>query len=257
MSLATADGPLSANPADSNYEIEGPAHKIFWHPHTRRLRAELGGRDGDRYARGAPAVRDGHPRAPVRPARRRAAGAARAERADELLPVQGHRELSHRACRRRRREGRALGLRRAERGDAVARGLRRRVRGALRPLARRGGRGARAPARPVPPRRHPPLEPDGPRDRSRRGAHRRVERAADRVRDRLRRPLLPAAGRRAGRASAEREGHRLPVQGHDHLLVRPGRRGRRRGRTTRRCRSRCAWPATCPSTPRASRSRES
>ena len=43
MSLATADGPLSAHPADSNYEIEGPAHKIFWHPHTRRLRAELGG----------------------------------------------------------------------------------------------------------------------------------------------------------------------------------------------------------------------
>ena len=43
MSLATADGPLSARPADSNYEIEGPAHKIFWHPHTRRLRAELGG----------------------------------------------------------------------------------------------------------------------------------------------------------------------------------------------------------------------
>ncbi|MDX6567192.1 MAG: hypothetical protein QOE10_2854, partial [Gaiellales bacterium] len=36
MSLATADGPLSAHPADSNYEIEGPAHKIFWHPITRR-----------------------------------------------------------------------------------------------------------------------------------------------------------------------------------------------------------------------------
>jgi uncharacterized protein (DUF427 family) len=43
MSLATAHGPLSADPADSNYEIEGPAHKIFWHPHSRRLRAELAG----------------------------------------------------------------------------------------------------------------------------------------------------------------------------------------------------------------------
>jgi uncharacterized protein (DUF427 family) len=43
MSLATSHGPLSAQPADSNYEIEGPAHKIFWHPHTRRLRAELAG----------------------------------------------------------------------------------------------------------------------------------------------------------------------------------------------------------------------
>jgi uncharacterized protein (DUF427 family) len=43
MSLATADGPLSAHPADSNYEIEGPAHKIFWHPITRRIRAELAG----------------------------------------------------------------------------------------------------------------------------------------------------------------------------------------------------------------------
>jgi uncharacterized protein (DUF427 family) len=43
MTLATADGPLSAHPADSNYEIEGPPHRIFWHPHTRRLRAELGG----------------------------------------------------------------------------------------------------------------------------------------------------------------------------------------------------------------------
>jgi uncharacterized protein (DUF427 family) len=43
MSLATADGPLSAHPAESNYEIEGPAHKIFWHPHSRRLRVELGG----------------------------------------------------------------------------------------------------------------------------------------------------------------------------------------------------------------------
>ncbi len=44
MSLATADGPLSAHPADSNYAIEGPAHKIFWHPHTRRLRAEIAGK---------------------------------------------------------------------------------------------------------------------------------------------------------------------------------------------------------------------
>jgi uncharacterized protein (DUF427 family) len=43
MSLATADGPLSAHPAESNYAIEGPAHKIFWHPHTRRLRIELAG----------------------------------------------------------------------------------------------------------------------------------------------------------------------------------------------------------------------
>src|SRR5882757_11564045 len=43
MSLAIADGPLSAHPADSNYEIEGPAHKIFWHPITRRIRAELAG----------------------------------------------------------------------------------------------------------------------------------------------------------------------------------------------------------------------
>jgi uncharacterized protein (DUF427 family) len=43
MSLTRGDGPLTREPADSNYAIEGPAHRMFFEPFTRRVRAELAG----------------------------------------------------------------------------------------------------------------------------------------------------------------------------------------------------------------------
>jgi uncharacterized protein (DUF427 family) len=43
MSLTRGDGPLTREPAESNYTIEGPAHRIFFEPFTRRVRAELAG----------------------------------------------------------------------------------------------------------------------------------------------------------------------------------------------------------------------
>lgn len=44
MTLTLGHGPLSAHPADENFHIEGPAHRIHFEPHRRRIRAELGGR---------------------------------------------------------------------------------------------------------------------------------------------------------------------------------------------------------------------
>ena len=43
MSLTFGPGPLSRQPASTNYEIDGPAHRIYFHPFGRRLRIELGG----------------------------------------------------------------------------------------------------------------------------------------------------------------------------------------------------------------------
>ena len=43
MSLTTGNAPLAATPADSNYSIESPAHRLFLLPVTRRIRAELAG----------------------------------------------------------------------------------------------------------------------------------------------------------------------------------------------------------------------
>jgi uncharacterized protein (DUF427 family) len=43
MSLTLGAGPLARTPADSNYEIDGPAHRIYFHPFGRRVRIELGG----------------------------------------------------------------------------------------------------------------------------------------------------------------------------------------------------------------------
>jgi uncharacterized protein (DUF427 family) len=43
MSLTFGAGPLSRKPADTNYEIDGPAHRIYFHPFGRRVRVELGG----------------------------------------------------------------------------------------------------------------------------------------------------------------------------------------------------------------------
>jgi uncharacterized protein (DUF427 family) len=43
MSLTRGDGPLTQEPADANYTIDGPAHRIFFEPFTRRVRAELAG----------------------------------------------------------------------------------------------------------------------------------------------------------------------------------------------------------------------
>lgn len=43
MSLTYGAGPLSRTPASTNYEIDGPAHRIYFHPFGRRVRIELAG----------------------------------------------------------------------------------------------------------------------------------------------------------------------------------------------------------------------
>jgi uncharacterized protein (DUF427 family) len=43
MSLTLSHGPLSGKPADSNYHIEGPAHRLFFEKFPRRVRALFGG----------------------------------------------------------------------------------------------------------------------------------------------------------------------------------------------------------------------
>lgn len=42
MTLTLSHGPLSGKPSDSNYHIEGPAHRIFFHDFPRRVRALFG-----------------------------------------------------------------------------------------------------------------------------------------------------------------------------------------------------------------------
>jgi uncharacterized protein (DUF427 family) len=44
MSLTMRPGPLSTSPTpEVNYRVEGPAHRILFEPHPRRIRAELDG----------------------------------------------------------------------------------------------------------------------------------------------------------------------------------------------------------------------
>jgi uncharacterized protein (DUF427 family) len=43
MSLTLAHAPLAGHPAETNYTIDGPAHRILFEPFPRRLRAELAG----------------------------------------------------------------------------------------------------------------------------------------------------------------------------------------------------------------------
>lgn len=43
MTLTLSHGPLSGKPSDSNYRIEGPAHRIYFHGFPRRVRAVFGG----------------------------------------------------------------------------------------------------------------------------------------------------------------------------------------------------------------------
>lgn len=44
MTLTLGHGPLSARPADANYRIDGPAHRIFVEGSPKRLRVRVGGR---------------------------------------------------------------------------------------------------------------------------------------------------------------------------------------------------------------------
>jgi uncharacterized protein (DUF427 family) len=44
MSLIIGSGPLAAHPAPGNYVIDGPAHRLFFEPFPRRIRAVLGDR---------------------------------------------------------------------------------------------------------------------------------------------------------------------------------------------------------------------
>ena len=45
MSLTLGPGPLGTQPGgEANYTIDGPKHRIWFHPHPRRIRAEVGGR---------------------------------------------------------------------------------------------------------------------------------------------------------------------------------------------------------------------
>jgi uncharacterized protein (DUF427 family) len=43
MTLTLGHGPLSPDPAAANFAIDGPAHRIHFEAHPRRVRAELGG----------------------------------------------------------------------------------------------------------------------------------------------------------------------------------------------------------------------
>ncbi|ARQ68542.1 DUF427 domain-containing protein [Streptomyces marincola] len=44
MTLTLSHGPLSAAPPPTvNYRVTGPAHRLFWHPFPRRVRALVGG----------------------------------------------------------------------------------------------------------------------------------------------------------------------------------------------------------------------
>lgn len=43
MSLTLFHGPLSGRPAEANYRIEGPAHRLFFEDFPRRVRASYGG----------------------------------------------------------------------------------------------------------------------------------------------------------------------------------------------------------------------
>lgn len=43
MSLTLGHGPLSAQPADANYQIQGPAHRIFVEDSPKRVRVEVAG----------------------------------------------------------------------------------------------------------------------------------------------------------------------------------------------------------------------
>jgi uncharacterized protein (DUF427 family) len=44
MTLTFGRAPLAAKPATTNFQIDGPAHRLLFEPHPRRIRAELGGR---------------------------------------------------------------------------------------------------------------------------------------------------------------------------------------------------------------------
>jgi uncharacterized protein (DUF427 family) len=44
MSLIHGSAPLAARPAPGNYAVDGPAHRLFFEPHPRRIRAVLNGR---------------------------------------------------------------------------------------------------------------------------------------------------------------------------------------------------------------------
>lgn len=44
MTLTLGGGPLASRPPETvNYRIDGPAHRLLWHPFPRRVRALLGG----------------------------------------------------------------------------------------------------------------------------------------------------------------------------------------------------------------------
>src|SRR5882724_3915776 len=44
MTLTRPAAPLSVRPAEANYTIDGPKHRLFFEPHPRRIRAVFAGR---------------------------------------------------------------------------------------------------------------------------------------------------------------------------------------------------------------------
>jgi uncharacterized protein (DUF427 family) len=53
MSLTLGHGPLARRPASHNFRIDGPAHRLHFEPHPRRVRAQLSGRTVLDTTRGA------------------------------------------------------------------------------------------------------------------------------------------------------------------------------------------------------------
>src|ERR687887_386232 len=102
MSLTLGTGPLGTKPAgDFNFSLDGaPAHRIYFEPYPRRVRAMVGDKVVLDSVRG------------------------RLLYESNLLPVQGRRELPHPAGRGPHDRGRRVALRGPDRGGVVARGLR-------------------------------------------------------------------------------------------------------------------------------------
>ena len=101
MSLTRGDGPLTQEPADANYTIDGPAHRIFFEPFMRRVRAELAG-ETVIDTRDAAAARDLDLAARCTCRSPTCAPTCSSPARDPVLPVQGRCELPLAAGRRPR-----------------------------------------------------------------------------------------------------------------------------------------------------------
>ena len=240
MTLTFPGAPLASEPPiTTNYAIDGPRHRLLLHPFPRRVRARFAGEVVLDSTRGAPAAREQHPAAALRPARGRPRRPARAHRPHA-------RTARSRATRRTGRSASATAWPRTRCGPTRARSPRRRgcwAWSASTPSAWTPGstRTRRSPACATPTTasdaRRSSRRDRGPRRRRGPGAQRAPGR---RGRDRLAAALLPPARGRLRRAAPERHDRDVPVQG-------PRRRtGRSTASRTSPGPTRSRWRASLP-----------